>query len=221
MNNSKRFTSGINNKHHNLGKIRFFSGCLLFIVLISGCTKFTPTNYYIDNSFMPWALFQKGSYWVYLNDNGQVLDSTYITAKSDTGFNPPLSENSDHYEWITYQVSNGFYKVAQICKEQNDSYLLLSGFYPRGYWFYVLNSFMTTGLTSVSPYSLYVVERLDTMHLNNNLFTNVIHTRDTDYYENSWRHDYYFAKNIGLVQFSVKTSTFDSTWSLVRWHVVQ
>ncbi len=221
MNNLKQLTRILNNTGYRWRKIGFFSCCLLFIILISGCKKFTPTYYYIDNSFKAWTVFQIGSYWVYLNENSQLPDSTYISAKPDSGYNPPVSQDADHYEFISYQVTNGFYQVAEICKEQSDSYLLLGGFYPRGFWFYVLNSYMTTGPTSISPYSLYVVERLDTLRLNNNLFTNIIHTRDTDYYEGSWKHDYYFAKNIGLVKFSVKTSAFDSTWSLMRWHVIE
>jgi len=35
------------------------------------------------------------------------------------------------------------------------------------------------------------------------------------------RKDYYFAKNIGLLKFSIKTPNIDSTWSILRWHIVQ
>ena len=58
--------------------------------------------------------------------------------------------------------------------------------------------------------------------LNTNTFNNVYHTRDSNKTSTSYTvKDYYFAKNIGLIKFSIRTPEIDSTWSLVRWHVLQ
>jgi hypothetical protein len=203
-------------------KIRPFIYCLLFLVLVSNCKKKGTTTYYIDNSFKEWVLFQKGSYWVYLNEKRQVQDSTYIIMQPRYGFTPPPSENLDHYEQIYYDVSNSFLKSVAINREPGDSYVSLEFFYPDdGAGFTGLNSSITDGTWSGSSNSFKLIEKIDTIFLNSSRFTNVIHTRSTSTYYDNLQNDYYFAKNIGLVKFAIKTNTFDSTWSLMRWHVIQ
>jgi len=202
-------------------KIRPFIYCLLFLVLVSSCKKKGTSIYYIDNSFKEWVLFQKGSYWVYLNEKRQVQDSTYINMQPRYGFTPPESENLDCYEQIYYDVSNSFLRSVSINRDPGDSYVSLWVFYPDDATFTSLNSSITDGTWSESSNNFELVEKIDTMLLNNNRFINVIHTRSASTYYDNLQNDYYYAKNIGLVKFSIKTNAFDSTWSLLRWHVIQ
>jgi hypothetical protein len=97
---------------------------------------------------------------------------------------------------------------------------------PDGAYMALTNNYSLGNSTSnwLSAYCRYV-EKIDTLVLNNNKFVDVIHTRSSDnnrypYYENCLN-DYYFARNIGLIKYSVQTDTYDSTWSLVRWHTIQ
>jgi hypothetical protein len=72
-----------------------------------------------------------------------------------------------------------------------------------------------------SDTTLHVFGKIDTLILNNNKFINVIHTRNVGGDKPGYHYDYYFAKNIGLIKFSVSTAQYDTTWSLLRWHTNQ
>jgi hypothetical protein len=68
-----------------------------------------------------------------------------------------------------------------------------------------------------------VIEVFSNLTVNNSLYHNVYHTRYSEllYVNDSAVRDYYFAKNIGLVIFKMRTGNIDTTWSLVRHHVIQ
>jgi hypothetical protein len=137
------------------------------------------------------------------------------------GFTPPPSENLDHYEGFYYDVSNSFLKNVSIDRGTDDSFASLGIFYPDDAGFPGLSSSIAAGIGSGSSDFFKLVEKIDTMFINSNRFTNVVHTRSTSTYYDNLQNDYYYVKNIGLVKFSIKTNSFDSTWSLMRWHVIQ
>jgi hypothetical protein len=199
---------------------------LLLLTQVSSCHKDDESHYiYVDNTLKQCLLFQKGSYWIYLNEENQTLDSSYITIQ-------PLTEWNSITEMISYSVSNSFIQKvllvgASDLESNSDSFADIVMSYPSEGYYMALTSAYTLGNSTSNWLSAYChfVEQIDTLFLNNNKFVNVIHTRASvnnrcPYYEN-YLNDYYFAKNIGLVKYSIQGNSFDSTWSLVRWHVIQ
>jgi len=187
--------------------------------LLYSCKKNSTSVDYIDNSFKPWALFQKGSYWVYLDEKAQIIDSTYINMQPLTYLSPPAPA-SHQYECITYNISNSFIKTCVLNADGNNPFLNFWDFNSDNE---VLDNYSANG-NHTQNYStgFSLVEIIDTVIINSKVFTNVVHTKDTNnYYLHRWRKDYYFAKNIGLLKFSIKTDAIDSTWSLLRWHTIQ
>ena len=194
-----------------------------FLLLIGSCKKKdSPQILYIDNSFKEWVLFQKGSYWIYLNGMNSVLDSSYVSTKPEGGYYPPLPENAAfHYEAISYKLANSFIKYAKISRDPNGSFISFSTYYPNEAVFPALfNGYTNASWLGSSDYCSFV-EKIDSMIINTNKFKNVIHTRVVNSYYNNLQFDYYFVKNVGWVKYSIKTSTMDTTWSLLRYHVVQ
>lgn len=196
-------------------------GVLVFIGL-SDCKKNQAGYYDVEGSFKEWVLFQKGSYWIFMNEGNHTTDSTIIRSPPVSWYTPPADENVDHYEEIYFSFKNSFILTEYIWKEPDYSYAAIGCFYPPNADYRALNSAFINGQSN-SGLTVYttLVERIDTMLLNNNKFFNVLHTRSIDAGQNYLQNDYYFVKNIGLVKFSMKTNAFDSTWSVLRWHIVQ
>jgi hypothetical protein len=197
---------------------KFLIFFLLFIIVLS-CNKSSTLTIYVADSFKPWSLFQAGSYWVYLDEKKHMTDSTYVDIPPVSWFTPPQPV-SVQYEAISYKFSNSFLTVAEIgADNESESGLGYNDFISGGS---VLNLYVINQVSNFVSSTCKVIERLDTVTINNHLFTNVIHTRDTNYFlKFRWIKDYYLAKNIGLLKFKIKTPTIDSTWSILRWHVIQ
>ncbi len=185
---------------------------IIYFLLITGCNK-NAEKYYVQDSFKQWSLFQYGSYWIYANDKNANNDSSYVYSGPSTWFYKPIGDGK-FYEVISYQIMNiGEFRLGA---KTDNSVLIIEGKFQAGG--YVLTSSVTSNLSDkVSP-TCWVIKRYDSITVNNQLFFDVIHTRDT--FSNSIN-DYYFGKKVGLIKFAIKNEYIDSTWSLVRWHSVQ
>jgi hypothetical protein len=148
-----------------------------------------------------------------LNEGKGRLDSTFISQAPDE-FLSHSDEDNHNYEIITYIVDH----IGQfgLRAYTNNSELFLKDLYTDGAT--SLSYMVTAALSDHVTINCGVINRYDTLIVNNNKFTNVIHTRDSSYYSIK---DYYYAMKIGLIKYSLKTTSIDSTWSLVRWHVYQ
>jgi hypothetical protein len=194
-----------------------------FLLLIGSCKKKdSPQILYIDNSFKEWVLFQKGTYWIYLNEGNTFLDSSIVSTNPESGYYPPLAEAAAfHYETIRYKIANSFINNAEIARDYNGSSINFGTYYPDGVVFPSLfNGYTNASWLGSSDYCSFV-EKIDSMIINTNKFKNVIHTRVVNSYYNNLQFDFYFVKNVGWVKYSIKTSTMDTTWSILRYHVVQ
>jgi hypothetical protein len=190
---------------------RLLVPCLLCCFLLS-CNK-EAEKYHVPESFKEWALFQSGSYWIYLNENSGKIDSSFIYSGPSTWFYEPAGDGK-LYEIISYHISGiGEFRLGA---KTDQSILLIQGIFPGGT--YVLTSLVTSDLSNLVSPTCWVVKRYDSLTVNDQLFFEVIHTRDT--FSNS-TNDYYIAKKTGLIKFAIKNSHGDSAWSLVRYHVVQ
>ncbi len=191
--------------------------CLL-ILFSFGCEK-QNTKYYIQDSFKQWVLFQKGSHWVYLNEKSQVLDCTFISKPPVTYMTPPEPASIQHEELI-YSFTSGFLVNGYLESGRMKNIYFLGDFLSSSH---ALTAAMINNSSS-KPFfdNCWLIERIDSLIINNVIFNDVIHTRDSnEIHADFCIKDYYFVKNIGLIKFSITTAEFDSTWSLVRWKVVQ
>lgn len=181
-------------------------------LLITGCHK-TEEKYYVQGSFKEWALFQYGSYWIYLNEKSNRVDSSWVYDGPSTWFYKP-SGDGKLYEVISFQILNiGEFRLGA---RTDYSTLLIEGKFLSGG--YALTSLVTSKSSEHVSQTCWVMKRYDSLLVNNQLFFDVIQTRDT--FSNSVN-DFYFAKKVGLIKFAIKNEYGDSTWSLVRSHIEQ
>jgi hypothetical protein len=197
-------------------KTRIILLCSILCFLLISCKKQTPTVYYINDSFKKWTLFQKGSFWIFYNEQSNNIDSIYISETPTSWYSPaePIA-----IQYILIKLSNSFLIQYLISSGPNDPVLSVEDIYSTD-----RNVFCYAQIVGSSIYAsptCKLVEKLDKYVINNNMFFNVIHTRDSNFVKPIITKDYYFVQNIGMVQYSIKTTSSDSTWSILRWHIVQ
>jgi hypothetical protein len=200
-----------------LKNIRIILIIISSFVLVS-CQK-KETTYQIQNSFKEWVLFQKGSYWIYSDKKNNKIDSSYILYGPNENIIDPSVDQP--YQVISYsQLHIGSFIIYATA---NDSYFMNQKGISAGVRI-ISNSVVSGNSNSVTK-TCWVIERFDSLMLENNIFYNVIHVRDTNSeninYPESLALDYYIAKKIGVIKVSLKTNQVDSTLTLLRWHVIQ
>ena len=186
---------------------------------LTSCRKNETKLYYINDAFKSWALFQDGSYWIYQNKETSVMSKIIVSTQPEYYFSPPAPAQY-RFQEVYSKFSGGFLLNSAISSYGDDATLSLRDFTDSEDQ--VLSYYETLNLSNSSSPSSKVVERLDSCRINNNVFRNVIHTMDTASYKTKFfRKDYYFVQHVGLVKFSIKTESTDSSWSLVLWNVIQ
>ena len=198
--------------------------CCLCIIM-TNCKK-EPGVYYIDQEFKEWALFKEGSYWIYINEKNATSDSTYIQVPPVEMF-LPTDPGEIHHEAIFIEYTSTFISKSEIQALQpanptGNLTTSMVGIRDNYSYNYCLSDAMVKTTLQDQIFNCKVIERYDTIILNANRFHNVIQTQDSETVNGDYCiKNYFFAKNIGLLKYSIRTSTFDSTWSLLRWNVIQ
>jgi hypothetical protein len=190
---------------------------------MNGCEK-KDENHYIQDSFKEWAQFEKGTYWVYMNENTNEIDSAYIDLSGENYLYSP-SYNNVHYETSRYNIRNSLGStnttVVLYADQDADSYLLFEGYLGH----IITNSYRATAnISNQITSTCRVVRRHDTLLINNQIYSNVIHTRDSSSFNDGIQYsisDYYFAKNFGLIKYSFKENSIENKWNLIRCYIVQ
>jgi hypothetical protein len=193
--------------------------CLLFSAIFSFVSCKKEEHYYpIQDSFKEWTVFKTGSYWIFYDSETNKNDSSFV-------YENPVSYiyrdgGSIPYEVISFlQWNIGDFRIGG--SQENNSILVNK----EGYGGTLLSYYATANISNYISYACRVIDRFDTLTLLGNTFHSVIHIRnriqDATGYDSIGFMDYYFAKNIGVIKASIKTSTVDSTLTLVRWHIVQ
>ncbi len=196
--------------------IRFIIPLLGSIPILLACNK-QPDTCYIQKDFKQWTVFEPGTYWVYLNERSLKVDCCHIDAEPLHGFTPP-EPTSQQYEIIDISVSGGWLVKLYSQSLCENSYLTVGDFQ---YGAEALSLYVCKGIIDYISPTTFLIEKFDSFPLNDHVFVDVIHTRDSNTYADGWVRHYYLAKNIGILKFSLKTKDIDSSWSLVRWHVIQ
>lgn len=200
----------------------FLITLILFVINLSGCKKQGPQKYYFDNNLKSWTCFKNGSYWIYQNEKTLLFDTTVILSNGSLFSG---SEDANQFEIIHSNIKSGFIREFSGFREPITSFFQIGLFYPEPGNPIALSSTVSNGGNDgffTNEYQkFWCVERLDSLILNGNIFTNVIHTRNLIPGCDSLQDDFYFARNIGLIKCSIKTSKFDSTWSVIKYFVSQ
>jgi len=199
----------------------------LLILLISCKKKEEPKpvieqnpGYLLSPECKAWTMFQPGSYWVYLNETKQALDCTYY--KHGLYYDKENFTDGIH-EFNWFFVNSKIFIKFSLAGGKNGNTLKVT--VPKLQGLIALtqksveDSVNHDSVPNTFTYTL--VEKLPSITLNGNLFTNVIHTKCR--YDNMDRfvYDFYWARNIGIVYFKKRDDYHDTTWTLTRWHVYQ
>lgn len=213
--------------HRNL----FFRN--FFILLLAGtglfsCSK-SVDHCTIPDQFLGYCRFREGSYWIYRNERTGVSDCTFITKYNSATF----FEDGDNYTILYYfdmewmEASGPFLrKIDARCSTDDFAEVTYSlNYLSQEIWF-------TTSLASNPQYreawyegqaSVGVVAVYPTETVNGKIFTNVYHCRVADqrWDGDSVITDAHLVKNVGFVKFTKRIDQADTTWTLVRWNVIQ
>jgi hypothetical protein len=205
----------------------------LTVIILDGCKKTETENiqlgplYSIPATLQAWTIYSQGSYWIYRNEKTLVEDS--VSVKHGPYYHKELCYNCPVMEYRWYFPRSLFMVKVDVHGGPNGNATAFISDQPSD-----LEPALTertlddpahadTTIDYGVVYSL--VERLDSLSLNGNVITNVVHTRCALKYRSSgnsakqW--DYYWAKNIGLVRYDITYATTDTAWSVLKWHTVQ
>ena len=195
---------------------------ILILLIFLGCKREVRLPYYtINNDFLQYVYFKEGSYWIYKNEHNGSHDSCTLIYPPNVG--PAKPEGLGYtYEVITTGFISKFLSNSEILAspdfdfaifEEIDSHSLIS---------------IRTSMSIGQKYTFNgaVIEQValyDSIIINDSIFKNVIQTRVAQPYnlQDSIFYSYFFAKNIGLIKFEKTYLNTDTTWSLLRYHVVQ
>ena len=196
--------------------------CSLILLSFLGCKREVQLPYYkINNDFLQYVYFEKGSYWIYKNECNGTHDSCTLIYPPNVWTAKPEGLGYT-YEAITTGFISKFLSNSEILAtpdfdfavfEEMDSHSLIS-----------IRTSMSTG--QKYTFDGAVIEQValfDSIIINDSIFKNVIHTRvaQPNNLKDSIFYSYFFAKNIGLIKFEKRYLNTDTTWSLLRYQVVQ
>jgi hypothetical protein len=219
-------------------KIISFLLLLPFLYVFEGCTKHDPEYYTIPEDFRQWVVYQPGTYWIYLNEKTGAQDCTYVTSVNAgqhvTGGNGS-SDIERHFETITTKCSGPLFNYMFSEAEIEGSYIT----YDRASLSIPIKS---TGMEDISfSYGLLLrpqfieYRRFEVISnfgvkqvypqesIYGKVFSNVYDLRHEwiDNLGDSLVTEAHFAKNTGIIKLRIYKEQFDTTWSLVRYKIVQ
>ncbi|MGA3013086.1 MAG: hypothetical protein ABSD71_03510 [Bacteroidales bacterium] len=202
----------------------FWAYLLFFGIFLSwstGCTKTKniPTNY-IPQDLKDCLVFKSGSYWVYLNESNETIDSNYVIGEpvySDilAGFG-----ETDSYSQQCKTIYNGSFIDSVIIIQKNYSIYLNT--------FLFSGSESTTFIPGQISYigtkdTLRGLALLDTMTINKKLFQNIYVTQYSSVTTNGKPYvcTAYFVRNLGLIRFDYHYNGNTTRWILLKYKAVQ
>ena len=201
-------------------RYHFYSAVLVIVVFSTiNCYKREEIiTEYIPTELKEYSIFEKGSYWLYKNENDGNIDSTYI-------FSGPI--------FNYYQMSETDYTATEQCQIFYDGSFIGSTFItPDEYKLYINgHSYVGIKPESLLPGKIFTLESkttltninlLDSITIYNHTFHNVFVTQWQRIYSqtDTFRYTSYFVKKVGLVKFTCRMHNVDTTWTLVNCHAI-
>jgi len=209
----------------------FFRKSFYIAIVLLGFTSCNKTvdHWNIPDEFQSWCRFRSGSFWIYRNEKTRQIDCTYVTNYT-SGTSPYEGDEYKviyYWDWEESDITGSFLTGIRTESASRDfASMALSGKYEMG----PIN--FSTGLWANPKYqkasytgasSQGVIAVYPTEEVNGNSFTKVYHCRieSQTWDGDSVIVDGHLVKNIGLVEYKKRIDQVDTTWTLVRWHVIQ
>ncbi len=208
-------------KRTTSGYIPIFIVALILFFSV-GCKKKERVHYTIADDVKQYGLFQKGSYWIYLNETTNQIDCTYVnqppifcTNNLEGPEDEPLIDNIFIYltsKYIEKIRMTGTYLM------ENFNPVSLNPMYISGINLHESRLFGSNIYTYVAEFdSLYIEGRTYYQVIQTRVVTPIIGNSIID----TIIQNFFLAKSIGLIQIQREYPTTNTTWSLLRYHVVQ
>lgn len=178
----------------------------------SGCRKKNDPTY-IPENVKSYTVFQVGSYWIFKNEVTGSIDSTYISEAPHYFFNgdeyiPPYAEA------CAVRYGGAILSVSMVSPGGVDLWFL-NGTYCQCLQFYNDPPGANSNFTNIKTF--------DSLEVNNKYYHEVINTESRIRFANgdTLFYTFYIAKSVGIIKLDKRKNEFDTTWSLIRSHVVQ
>jgi len=200
--------------------------CLIVLSLVSGCRKKNSTTTYIPDQLKEYSVFQAGSYWVYRNETNSQIDSCYIlTAPFHDYINLTEMEGGSILEFYCNVFGGSLIQETIISPTKNDV-VFRNGFLGGDESPCLMSASFRAGFVDASiPYVFKNLEYFDSLSINNKMYYQVIHTQwkltTTWSSDDTVTSEYFIAKSVGFIKLYQKQNTIGTTWSLLRYHVLQ
>ena len=186
---------------------------ILLILIFSGCSKKDIPPTYIPEQLKSYAVFQVGSYWIYKNEITGEFDSTYILS-TPRFFFLGSSQEFPNTERCSIRYGGTIFS-GSILNPYEEDLLFSDGIDSPCLEFYDLPA----GVVS----SFKTIAKFDSLKVNGKFYYNVINTSNYIAFANgdSTVYTFYLAKSIGLIKMNKSVNIQDTTWSIIRNHVIQ
>ncbi|MCX6305488.1 MAG: hypothetical protein NT040_11020 [Bacteroidetes bacterium] len=199
---------------------RFISVQLLLLLSVFiGCSKKSGYNEYIPEQLKQYSVFQEGSYWVYKNESTGMIDSSYLLKPPVYLYNDPVNDPPQN----RYETCDIYFGGTFLLHSTTSTSDYLMSFKNASGSVCLYNNFQP-GYTLDNDYyhSFMNLNYFDSLIINNKTFYHVMNTQ-----YKSWNHQgdtttytYYLAKSIGLIKFTLDKNHQDTSWSILRYHVI-
>ena len=207
-------------KNHLVGRLFFFTVCLICVVMVSGCKKNAASTYYIPQQFKDYGIFKIGSYWLYIDDSTGQIDSSYMKYTPEPILSLEYGQGTNTtWETCTIDYGGYFFNGTYLnpyqydinCYTMGGSTCLRFDCFKKGYFF-----------TNYDNTTLKTISLDDSLEVNGQKFHHVINTQFQSFVKgDSIKFTYYLVKSIGLIKFNSVRNQKITSWSLVRWHAIQ
>ena len=209
--------------------LRFYYSCIVVTISLPGlisCTK-NLDHWNIPDEFQSWCRYREGTYWIYRNEKTQQNDCTYVTGYSLNSL-PHSQDPTDYYiDWERSEITGAFLTGIYGYTPGKDvaGMTIYGNTNARSLYFSLAQvtnpefiKAVRTGQEGMGVVAVYPTEKV-----NGNSFTNVYNCV-TEYVSSAGDSvitSGHLVKNTGLVKYIKHRANWDTTWTLLRWHVVQ
>jgi hypothetical protein len=208
---------------------------IIFSTFIFSCKEnANPPYYRLYPETRAWDCYKLHSWWIYKNEATGVLDSVWVKDRSEIreGFSAGANISSFDNLSIKFNSTDTSKNCLLTIRGGSDgNIMILSEFKINGNLF---KEFYVT-LLKLTPqiensFQLYtktdIVESIDTFHLANNVFTNVLHLTceivdyDSRYLDNQGYNatdEFWISKHEGIIKKIIRNPIDTTVWTLQRF----
>jgi hypothetical protein len=209
-------------ENEKINAMRKFLDLLFIILALTNCKEEEAIAYYpISNESKEWIYYQEGSYWIYRNEQQNLIDSLFI-------------ENSS----IEKKYYYGGFGVEYYLDDLKINYRE-PNYYHVEKEYMITNSFLTRQFSNDTYYPYFDINNNDIgieYELGNCTKENLEHyeifeVQGNNFFDvyliqlkdslNALTINYYLAKKNGIIKIIVQDSLTTMTWDLIEYNIIQ